>query len=214
MTTDLITETPQLPLPATGSKCESTQSPSNALSAMDAMALNTPSTLVGMLQSISDHLARLNADRKLMDDLHAQCRNHAENTHLNEVILPIARALIGIADRCRQGNAELRERGRCASDHHLRRCLSFAIEARHADRVELEELLHILGVRSFRSPFNRFDPALQKCIDRIDTSVPEAHLTIARRLLPGYQHGKVIVRPELVNVHVCPSIPPSPISRS
>ncbi len=151
---------------------------------------------------ILERVSALEARASLLDALHAECRRYAENAHLHNAVLPMARGLIAIDDRRRQNAAAAREQAKLHTDPRLRAAYADVVRAHQADRIDVEELLHILGVVSFRTVSDRFDASMHKCLSRVPTSVVDAHLTIAHRHLPGYRRGELVVRPEYVTVHV------------
>lgn len=150
------------------------------------------------LMGLVRELERLTADRSLATQLQAECGRLREQHHERETLAPIFRGLIGIADRRRQGIAAARTGPQSPGPA----ALAELVEAQRADLAEIEALLAAYGVESFRQPTDRFDPHSQKCIKRIPTLNPNRHERLARRLLPGYRRGSIVLRPEFVTVFV------------
>ncbi len=157
------------------------------------------------LVAMNTDLGQLGTESRVLSEMHDQCRTLQERFHEREVLLPIFRALIGIADRCRNEAAKMRatlnnqERG---LELDVVLALRHLLDAREADRIELEALLATLGVEVYQHGGDLFQAGLQKCVKRIRTSRPERHERVAVRLLPGYRRDETIVRPECVGVYV------------
>ena len=149
-------------------------------------------------------LGQLRTEDRLLTEMHDQCRALQERFHEREVLMPIFRSLIGIADRCLSGAANMRATLEAQSGLELDVVLAVrhVIEAREADRIELEALLATFGVEPYRHEGDRFTASLQKCVRRVSTSRQERHETIAARPLPGYRRHGTVIRPECVEVHV------------
>ncbi len=146
-------------------------------------------------------------ERQMLVDLLKECRTLREHSHERNLLFPLCRSLIGVADRYRQDLGRLRgmligvveRRGLDA----VALSLSHICDNRRIDLLEIEALLATLGVESFQTPSDLFDAANQRCIKRIHTSIPAWHQRIAQRLMPGYRrHGDRLVRPECVTVYV------------
>lgn len=155
--------------------------------------------------SMVDRLAECKLEGQILADLQKEYQGLRERFHEREVLLPIVRGLIGIADRCHNENAEMRKtledlQGRLSLkvltivDHLLR--------ARDADRVEIEDLLARYGVETYRYSGDQFDARHQKCVAKRPTPQASRYQKIAARLLPGYRHNGTIIRPEYVAVYV------------
>ena len=150
-------------------------------------------------------LQQLKMERRVLTEMHDQRKALAEQFHEREVLGPLFRTLIGLADRCRQDVARLRTMqedtiGKSRLDVSLP--ASCLLQARQADLVELETVLANLGVEPFHHPDERFCAQLQKCMKRMRTAKQAKHQFIAQRLLPGYRRGERIVRHECVSVFV------------
>lgn len=161
--------------------------------------------LHGKLDQLIEQLQQQAKDDRLLTNLQESNRKLTEQFHEREVLDPIFRGLIGIADRCREQSGRIRH---ALSQPSYQRnataqaALRHILEAREADRLEIENLLATLGVEAFRNPTDKFDPTVQKCIQRHSTDQPERRLIIAARLRPGYRRADRIVRPEFVSVYI------------
>ena len=185
------------------------------------------SRLAGTIRSLSDHLQairdsiaplqkdiaeirtemqRIKTDDHVFAEMHDRCRELGEQYYEREVLGPFLMTAIGIADRCRQQTARLHEMLQKHSGARNRAALLAIrqiLDARTADRLEIESLLANYGVEPHESPDQAFDASLQKCIRRVECESSNLHGRICQRLLPGYQrHGKVL-RQEYVSVYVC-----------
>lgn len=157
------------------------------------------------LAALSAEVKRLGVEERLLADLHNENRDLREQFHEREVLLPLFRSLIGIADRCSDETAKLRVAlSGQASALPLEAVLAIrhVLQAREADRVELEALLAAYGVEPYRQEADRFSPGAQKCIQRVPTQRRERHEQVATRLLPGYRRSGTVLRPECVAVYV------------
>ena len=150
---------------------------------------------------LEDH----NSLKQLVDDLGNQCRDLREQQHERELILPLVRSLIAIADRCRGQIKELDEmivKNNKAKNKLGVKALQYIVKSRQADLTELEEALANLGVELYENPEDDFKPELQTPLQRIKSKKSELHLQIAARILPGYRRYERVVRKEIVNVYV------------
>ena len=158
--------------------------------------------------AIHTNVQQLGTENRLLSDMHDQCRVLQERFHEREVLLPIFRALIGIADRSRNETAKLRatlndqQRG---LELDVVLALRHLVDAREADRIELDALLATFGVEFYRHEGDRFEASQQKCVKRVRTTTRERHERIAVRLLPGYRRDGTVIRPECVGVYVLTS---------
>jgi molecular chaperone GrpE (heat shock protein) len=160
------------------------------------------------LAKLSKGMEQLGTEKRVLTEMHDRCRELSEQFHEREFLKPIFLCLIGIADRCRQEIAKLRQTLKgYVNDTNIE--VAFAIksviEARKADLIEIENLLANYGVESFRYSENKFDPKLQKCIRCVKCEDLGRHGLIAQQILPGYRRNGCILRPEYVSVYV-PSI--------
>ena len=155
-------------------------------------------------ETVITELRQLRTEDRLLTDMHDQCRALQERFHEREVLMPIFRSLIGVVDRCQGGAAKMRATLEVQSGLELDVVLAVrhVIDAREADRIELEALLATFGVEVYRHKGDRFAAGLQKCVKRVRTSRPERHEKVAARLLPGYRRDETIIRPECVGVFV------------
>lgn len=156
------------------------------------------------LAALESELQRLQLDSAVLAELHQDYRKLREQFHEREVLGPLFRGLIAIADRCRQELAVAC--GRFTRFDQLPAAeggaLTATLSARRADLVEIEALLATYDVTPFHQPGPVFESATQRCVDRIRTTTPSRRHQIARRLLPGYRRGTVVLRPEHVSVYV------------
>ncbi len=169
-------------------------------------------TLERSIEQLSDHQPESETqgkerglERKLLSDLQSECTALRERFHEREVLWPIFRSLIGVADRCREQTAQLkatlrRQRQSLSVEECL--VLRSVVDGRHADEIEINALLATLGVASYRQEGDRFTAASQKCVKRIPTRDRQHHQRIAERIQPGYRREATIVRPEYVSVYV------------
>ena len=157
------------------------------------------------LTALRSELPRLATREQILADLHNRHQALADRFHEREVLIPIVRQLIGIADRCRQNEEALvAHLAKAADDGRLLRSryLEFLLESRRADRIEIENILANFAVEPFEAPEEVFNSALQTCVTRVPTSVPHLVGRIANRLRPGYRRNGQVVRPECVAVYV------------
>ncbi len=156
------------------------------------------------LAALESELQRLQLDSAVLTELHQDYRKLREQFHEREVLGPLFRGLIAIADRCRQELAVAC--GRFARFDQLPAAeggaLTATLSARRADLVEIEALLATYGVIPFHHHGPVFESATQRCVERVRTTTATRRHQIARRLLPGYRRGTVVLRPEHVSVYV------------
>jgi len=157
--------------------------------------------VLSLKKTLEDH----NSLKQLVDDLGNQCRDLREQQHERELILPLVRSIIAIADRCRGQMKELDEmifKNNKAKNKSGVKALQYIVKSRQADLTELEEALANLGVETYENPEKNYKPELQKPLQRIKSKKSELHLQIAARILPGYRRFERVVRKEIVNVYV------------
>jgi molecular chaperone GrpE (heat shock protein) len=151
-------------------------------------------------------MRRIKMDDHVLTEMHDRCRKLNEQYYQHEVLGPVLLTIIGIADRCRQQTARLREMLDKHSDTGNQAALLAIrqiLDARTADRLEIESLLANYGVEPYENPDEAFEASLQRCVSRLECKSVKLHGRICQRLLPGYRrHGKVL-RQEYVSVHIC-----------
>ena len=158
----------------------------------------------GSLKQIAAVQERLGIEQRVLTEMHDQCRSLREQFLEREFLNPAFQVLIGLADRCRRETTELTAKlkdSACVLDVDAALALRCALQAREADRVELEQALKGHGVHPFHHPGEAFEPRLQKCIEPVQTSDARFHNRIAGRVLPGYLRDGTVVRPEYVKVY-------------
>ena len=171
--------------------------------------------LAEQVKALAEQQAAMNSilqaqgiEGRVLEEMHEQNRVLREHLHEREILDPIFRLLIGLADRCREENLErVRSAQRLPRDAETsslpEQCQIIA--ARSADLVEIEALLATFGVESYHHPGEHFESCWQKCVRTIPRRDPRLHQSIAGRLLPGYRRGDRIIRPEYVTVHIVSS---------
>ncbi len=157
------------------------------------------------IESISTEVQRIKTDDEVLNEMNHRCQILSEQFHEREVLNPILLILIGVADRCRTLEsgiesvvAKLEAKPRSFKKTLLRQLL----DARRADRVEIESALADLGVQSYEHPGGVFTSSLQTCKGSISCSDFAQKGRIAKRLRPGYRRNEHIIRRECVAVFV------------
>lgn len=171
---------------------------------MDAVATDVRACLE-QITKLAAETARLRTDDRVLTEISARHRELSEQHHERDFLNPVFHAQIRMADRCRQNTAKLEEilaKQVGSSNRAVILATRAILEAREADRVEIESLLANYGVEPFENPGVMFDPAVQKCIRREGCDDPGRHGQIARRLLPGYKRYDKVLRKEYVNAYV------------
>lgn len=164
------------------------------------------------LSDIVTEVKRLSTDERVLDDLQERCRALSERFYEREVLRPILLRLIGIADRCRDDEGQIRswiENGSMDSKPALGNLFRCLARARRLDRLEIESALGDLGVVPFHSQASNFSPQKQMIVAPVATPQQSFHGQIARRIRPGYQRGEEIIRPEWVHVYTAEQVAPS-----
>ena len=157
------------------------------------------------LAMLGDQMKRLKTDDRVLTEMHHRYRELNEKHHEREVLRPIFLGLIGIADRCEQQTVKYRKifnRYKSNGNKTAVKFIRFLVEAREADRIEIESLLANYSVQTFKQCDEKFDPKSQKCIKRIKCDDPEKQGVVYERVLPGYCRDGVIIRQEYVSVYV------------
>jgi molecular chaperone GrpE len=72
----------------------------------------------------------------------------------------------------------------------------------------IEDILYRQGVEPFEVEGELFDPRRQRAVATVATDDPSLARTVAGRLRKGFAAGEKVIRPELVTVRKCASIPP------
>lgn len=157
------------------------------------------------LTSLARSVDELSAAERVIAELSDRCKELSEGFHEREVLLPVFNCLIGISDRCRQQIDRLYSLVSKYTDggnSSAAKAVTYLLEARKADLIELDCLLANFGVETFESHQETFDPSVQKCVTRTETKDTQLHNRLAARLLPGYRRADRIIRQEYVNVYV------------
>jgi len=161
--------------------------------------------LAGQIAEVNGEIKRIKTEHRVLAEMHDRCRELGEQHYQREVLGPLFRSAIGIADRCRQQADTLKEllRKHSAKDNKTAmQAIRYLLDARQADHIEIESLLANYGVEPFESPGNKFDSSTQKCISRTATQDASLAGQISHRLLPGYRREERIIRQEYVSVYV------------
>jgi molecular chaperone GrpE (heat shock protein) len=157
------------------------------------------------LSELAGNLAQLTADRTALSQVQEQFRQLAEQSHERQVLWPLFQTLIGIIDRQSEQITRYKRALVLAQDKGEVKTALFLqrlIEARHADRLEIHNVLATYGVEPFTNPDEGFDFNRQTCKRRDSTDDPGHQSRISARLAPGYRRQDRIVRPEQVAVYV------------
>ena len=156
------------------------------------------------LTTICNEMERLKNDERILNEMHKRCQELTERHYEREVLGPVFLTLIGLADRSRQQinrYRQLKKKFTKGNDIGIR-ALNNLIDARTADRVEIESLLANFGVEPYEHEDFEFDSTRQKCIARVPSNDPQNSGRIAQRQLPGYRRDSKIIRQEYVSVYV------------
>lgn len=176
-----------------------------SMSAMVKSAENRLGAIETRISELGAELGRLRTDEQILTELQARYQELSEGFYEREVLIPVALALIGIADRCMQGSekaAELAKSEAAAKNQSAFRALRHIQQAREADRVEIVNQLANFGVETFQIPDDVFDPTCQSCVSRVPNIDTNVHGRIANRISPGYRRNGRIIRHECVAVYV------------
>ena len=154
---------------------------------------------------VAKEVKELKAADDVITQLSSRCRQLSECFHEREVLWPVFLCLISIADRSHQqidNFQQLLDKQTEPKNISAVKAISYLIEARKADLVEIENKLADFGVESFEHHTDVFEPSVQKCISRVEHQEEITHGKIVQRILPGYKRGDKIIRHEYVSVYV------------
>ena len=175
----------------------------DAAQAIVQFLIKLPATVEALVQQQAQTLAdidQLKLEHCVLEDLSDQNRSLREAFHEREVLNPLLRSLIGVADRIREGQAQLEQMLEDSGDDPTS-ILQTVLDARTADLMEIEDLLAGFGVESYEHQDSKFDASLQKCVKRIQTTRSSCHERIATRLRPGYRRDDKIIRERIRRHH-------------
>ena len=164
--------------------------------------------LAGCLTRMEQELGRIKTDDHVLTQMHDRNQELTEQFHEREVLMPVIKGLIGIADRSRAHCEKIRSSSAHSSakgSHSARVALRHLLEAREADGVEIESLLASLDVERFEHASQVFDPRKQTCIERVLCEDESLDGQIAQKHQPGYRRHERVIRPEIVSVYSCSS---------
>jgi hypothetical protein len=157
------------------------------------------------LSGLTEEFEGLRSRDDLLVEMHKQCRAAGERVLESQVLEPIFLTLIGIADRGRQQASKMQsvlDAHAASTNRAGLLAIQRIVEARAADRIEIEAVLANHGVESFETTDSKFDPTAQKCISRVEREDASLHGRVAQRLLPGYRRNGKVLRPEYVSVYI------------
>ncbi|MFC1793571.1 nucleotide exchange factor GrpE [Planctomycetota bacterium] len=157
------------------------------------------------ITAVAKEVKELKAAEDVITQLSSKCRQLSEGFHEREVLFPVFFCLISIADRSHQqidNFQQLLDKQPEPKNRSAIKAISYLIEARKADLVEIENKLADFRVESFEHHTDVFEPSVQKCISRVEHQEEIAHGKIVQRILPGYKRGDKIIRHEYVSVYV------------
>ena len=137
---------------------------------------------------------------KIIDDLHNELREYKDGL-IKKQVIAIIKDIIVIIDNVRKSiNYD--------TSFETSSFETTSIDSekffKHAEGVisDLEDILMLHDVEPFIVDNSVFDPARQRVVQKVETSEKIKDKTIARRLCPGYESEKKIIRPEKVEVYV------------
>lgn len=154
---------------------------------------------------IRTEMQRIKTDDRVLTEMQDRCRELNERHYEREVLGPFLLTAIGIADRCRQQITRLQkmlQKHNGARNQAALLAIRQILDARAADRIEIESVLANYGVEPFEQLSEKFDPATQKCVSRIECRDSSLHGQVSQRLLPGYRRQDRVIRQEYVSVYV------------
>jgi hypothetical protein len=161
------------------------------------------------LSRLSEEFESLKSRDDLLVEMHKQCRAAGERVLEAQILEPLFLTLIGIADRCRQQASKMQsvlDAHATSSNRAGLLAIQRIVEARTADRIEIEAAIANHGVEPFETVDSKFDPSEQKCISRVEREDASLHGRVAQRLLPGYRRNGKVLRPEYVSVYITQGI--------
>jgi len=157
------------------------------------------------LSCLTQETKELKSAEQIISNLSSCNRDLTEQFYEREVLLPIILCLIRLADACHQQIdkfQKIRAKHNESKNESAIKTLTFLIDTRRANLVELEDVLANLSVESYQHHEDIFEPSLQQCINRIDCVDEGLDYHIARRLLLGYRRDNKIIRKERVDVYI------------
>jgi hypothetical protein len=161
------------------------------------------------LSGLTEQFEGLKSRDDLLVEMHKECRAAGEHVLESQVLEPIFLTLIGIADRCRQQASKMQsvlDANPTSTNRAGLLAVQRIVEARTADRIEIEAALANYNVEPFETTGIKFDPSEQKCISRVEREDASLHGRVAQRLLPGYRRNGKALRPEYVSVYITQGI--------
>ena len=171
---------------------------------IDSVATSVTECLT-KLEELAPEIQRLRTDDRVLSHISSKYQQLSEQHHEREFLYPVFNGLIAVADRCLQQTDRLRG---ILGDHSAEanrtivEAIQLLLDARDADRVEVESLLANHGVQRFEHPEEMFDATVQKCIHREECDDASLNGRVAQRLLPGYRRYGKVLRHECVSVYV------------
>jgi len=159
----------------------------------------------GQLSRLTKETEELKGAEQIISNLSSRYRDLTERFYEREILLPVILYLIRLADGCRQQIDKFQKI--CAKhaeskNESVIKTLTFLIDTRRANLVEVENVLANLAVEPYQHPDDIFEPSLQKGINHIECEEESQAHHIAHRLLPGYKRYDKVVRKEYVNIYV------------
>lgn len=186
--------------------------------APDAAAVQEPApgepvlaALAALQETLSDRLARLDASfeikikydavkEKVIDELHREVQGHRADL-LAKALRPLFMDLIAMHDDM---GSILRH---AVTDNGTDPALINMVENLRSFQSTVEDILNRNGVEVYSEAGDDFVTGRQRAAKMIPTDQPEQHMKVVERGRKGFAYGGRVLRPEMVTVYRCGSIP-------
>jgi len=161
-------------------------------------------TILDRLDTLAEAVADRNDLEAAVTELSQRCRELQESSLERDVLHPILRSLINVADHLTEElmrNDKARESYTTRGHYIVADELARASEGFKSTITHVQRTLATYGVQPFQNPGLDFDSDTQELVALVPCPQLAVPRHIAKRIRPGYRREQRVLRPELVHVY-------------
>ena len=161
-------------------------------------------TIIERLDTLTEAVASRIDLEAAVTELSQRCREFRESSLERDVLNPILRSLINVADHLAEELMRLEDTRDCYTgrgNYVVADELARASEGFKSSITHVQRTLATHGVQPFQNPGVDFDSDTQESVALVPCPQLGVPRRIAKRIRPGYRRAQRVLRPELVHVY-------------